>query len=538
MENIPDRSRVGFWVEPRRIFQKLPRDHTPDAVRRLLQSYVRAPEKPRPAQMRYRPRHRDVRRPPFHTSAYFCLHGGFFLTNRARAGSLPTRVTLKVDQITARKRKMKTNPIPSLAMVSVIVLGLGVMGCEDAGQDDGGNLPADVGIILGHVEALAVGGGSAPLAGASVEVGATATQTTTDADGNFELELMPDETVVLTIQANTYLDTQRIVTTNAQGPAYVWATLRSRPTTSIDVTIPTVAAGGQTMVSIKASDNTDFAELIIEAGDLTTAGGAVVDGDIKITAVTWSPAVDPPETYPGPLLARDPNGGAPIQLTTFGMLLVEMKQGGESVNVASGQTVRYTIKVDDTALADQEFASQNLKDYTLDDASGLWVEEGASVTYDNATGTFTADVEHFSHRNCDSPYPHAGNGCVTVTVSAIENEGTNDERILDNIDASVQVGGQSGGAGCYVFGCSWSPGSTVTVDASAHWLPPRGDGRWRTAPAQSVTTSCSQSAGCSGCATVNFEFKFTCDVAGDSCTSTNECCTSLECDDGLCIPVD
>ena len=132
----------------------------------------------------------------------------------------------------------------------------------------------------------------------------------------------------------------------------------------------------------------------------------------------------------------------------LGMFHVEFYQNGDTLNVREGQTISWTMQVNEQ-LQDMALAASglgNLNIYSLDHNSGLWVEDAVERSFSAENGVVTAESTHFSHKNVDQPPPFAANSCLDIEV--VDEKGNR----LNQADVSI-AGRGSARLGCNDIPC-------------------------------------------------------------------------------------
>ncbi|RYY41076.1 MAG: carboxypeptidase regulatory-like domain-containing protein [Chitinophagaceae bacterium] len=133
-------------------------------------------------------------------------------------------------------------------------------------------------------------------------------------------------------------------------------------------------------------------------GVVDAATGAAYTGAVKVFAAYIDPsAQDIGQTIPGSLLANDKDGRR-VVLNSFGMLAVELEgASGQKLQIKSGQNAVLTTAIPTAA---QASAPATIPMWYVDEATGIWKEEGSATKVGN---TYVGNVPHFSFWNCDQP---------------------------------------------------------------------------------------------------------------------------------------
>jgi hypothetical protein len=177
--------------------------------------------------------------------------------------------------------------------------------------------------------------------------------------------------------------------------------------------------------------------LEFEPGDLEfERDHAEVHGDVEIQVTVIDPRVRGHlDAAPAELEGVTVDGDQ-IGLFSYGMLEVEMVQGGRKVQVRRGETVKATM---DVTAGYSLAAGAAIPMWHHDTMSGIWVQErgvDARVRDQDGARLATAELPHFSAWNYDSP----GHGvCAplvvpsTMNVSRVRVTSTNSVGTPDNL---------------------------------------------------------------------------------------------------------
>ena len=139
------------------------------------------------------------------------------------------------------------------------------------------------------------------------------------------------------------------------------------------------------------------AELRLPAGITTTQDGTPYTGIVNVQAYWYDPTEENTITeMPGDLRGVDANGVA-VQLTTYGMMVVELlDDSGAELALNEAMKATLTFPLPQAANAPSEIPMWHLNETT-----GAWEEEGIANRIGNA---MVAEVSHFSFWNCDVPF--------------------------------------------------------------------------------------------------------------------------------------
>lgn len=259
----------------------------------------------------------------------------------------------------------------------VVALALGACG------DDSPSGPTFVPIT--GVAGLVVDAAGAPLDGVAVRAGGV--ETLSGTGGTYALELTGGDAYVAEFSKVGYLTVWKPLTIAPNSQSRLEVTLMAEAAAiAVDVT-----GGGE-------ASGPRGAKVVIPDGGLVTRAGAPVTGSVDVHLTPLDPSV-PAElaAYPGDLRAETADGDT-VLLETFGVMDVTIRQGGEELDVAPGQTLTVSFPAP-SGLASPPATAEL---WSFDEARARWVEEGMS-TYDAGTHTFVAELPHLSPWNIDRP---------------------------------------------------------------------------------------------------------------------------------------
>ncbi len=431
--------------------------------------------------------------------------------------------------------------------------------------------------LVVHVEGKPIDGRATPLQSAQIYLSEAegahehhhhhpkaAPVAVTDAQGDVSISVIADKEYVVHIDADGHDGVVRIVKQTVDSERNIWVTLNEEQKKTI-----LVPRTGEIKVTLgsTAGGSVEPVTLTIEAGDLATdnGNGDPVDGEVEITYGSWDPAVDDPTSLPSDLRTADE------PLVSYGMFHVEFRQGRETLNVRKGQTIGWTMQINE-AMQDMATSADGMGDlniYSLDHNSGLWVEDEVVANYNVDTGVMTTESTHFSHKNCDQPPPFPARSCVIIEV--IDQEGNavpQADTVITGRGPAVQGCNRvactlTDEGGTPIFGQNnrsrrqtgtrpISRQVTYTVTARAHteagyWV--QGQTTVET-KCDDVRINCRRHIDACATATVVLDMNGpaippsapapgddpgACQSNGDSCGSSDECCDGLVCSDYQCF---
>lgn len=159
----------------------------------------------------------------------------------------------------------------------------------------------------------------------------------------------------------------------------------------------------------------DTTKVTVEPGDLVDADEGTLTGNANVCVTPIDPSGGEIDLFPGFAASK---GGQDIMIESFAAVDIEIMQGDQPANIASGKTLKVEFPIPD-ARQNQFTVGETLNDFlwSLNETTGVW-EEGLSVTVDVSTTdptkkAFFAEVPHLSTWNCDRPFQTT---CLTGRV--------------------------------------------------------------------------------------------------------------------------
>ena len=356
----------------------------------------------------------------------------------------------------------------------------------------------------------------------------------TNEAGAATLNVMPDRQYIIHIEADGYDGVARRAKQALDDERTLIVTLRAEQKKM--VTIPESGS-----IEVKLGDtvggSVEPVTLTIEAGDLSVedGDGQAISGEVEITYGSWDPAVDDPSLMPSDLATAEGS------LVSFGMFHVEFRQDGRTLNVRDGQTIAWSMKINDDLAAMAAYAqhAEALNIYGFDHATGLWVKEEVQRSFTPSTGIITTESTHFSHKNVDGPSDSFdANSCLNIRVV--------DEKGNQVNGADIRITGSGAnrsrtGNGCEQLSCTMSAdgepqfndmGERIGVIPDAFQIgynvsaTKRVFGNRSESDSTSVSTTCDDTnirCGRNGCEDVTLTIPM-CRIDGERCETRDQCC--------------
>lgn len=225
---------------------------------------------------------------------------------------------------------------------------------------------------------------------ADVLVAVDGAQTVTNSDGHFILDTPADDgaTIVVALQKQGWVRGLERLDARDGAINVVRAVMMAEA-----AAVPLDASAGGQVTGLRN------AAIVAPPGAFVHADGRPVDGLVDVHLTPLNPAVaEEYDAYPGDGLARDASGTL-IQLETFGVIDVTVRQDGETLDIADGMGVEVQIPLPDPAPLDPP---PTMPLWSFEDESGQWVEEGL-LTLDAQAGVYRGTLPHLSPWNADQP---------------------------------------------------------------------------------------------------------------------------------------
>jgi protocatechuate 3,4-dioxygenase beta subunit len=258
--------------------------------------------------------------------------------------------------------------------------------CSDSTSPDGGSPGGSVGVNgqTGSVMGKVTTTGGNGLFGVTVRIGSVTT--TTDSKGEFLIQKVgAGQRVLVNVGGSAYTTTQKIVPVTAGRTSWVDASVIPYQATQ------TVSGASGGTVSFAG------ATAVFPTNAFVDSKGNAFTGSATVKAAWFDPtAAVFYGCFPGEFSGVRTTGGE-TGIESFGFMSVELYNGAEKLQLASGKTSTLTFPIP-AALRGRAPATIPLWYY--DEAKGKWMEEGQATRSGN---NYVGTVAHFSSWNCDQP---------------------------------------------------------------------------------------------------------------------------------------
>lgn len=257
--------------------------------------------------------------------------------------------------------------------------------------------PAVAPATVGAQGVVKTADGSA-LQGVTVASVGVSNSATTDLQG--KATLVVDVGVPLTLKlskagyADQFVSVQVPATVGSD--AYFEATMRTR---DAPLTLASAAAGG-------TLNGRDGARIVLPANSLVNGSGTPVSGAVSLTMTPVDPTGAGGGGFPGQFAGVKPDGST-TPIVSYGTTEFTVTAGGQALQLAPGKTATIevplyaTLNIDGSPLT----VGSTVPLWSLDEASGIWVQEGAGTVVASASSptgfAMQAVVTHLSWWNAD-----------------------------------------------------------------------------------------------------------------------------------------
>ena len=235
----------------------------------------------------------------------------------------------------------------------------------------------------GNITGKVVTTGGNVLSGIEVSVGNITSYT--NEKGMFFLQDVPaGERVLVNFNSDNYASTQKV------------ATVKPNRTSEVDASMILIGVK-QNLTSSGGSVLFSGAKVDFPANAFVDKSGNAFNGTAQVRATFFDPANDAffgcfPGEFKG---VRTDN--SETQIESFGFINVEILDGTEKLNLASGKQATITLPITSKL---QATAPSTIPLWYYDESKGQWIEEGVATRVGN---NYVGTVGHFSNWNCDQP---------------------------------------------------------------------------------------------------------------------------------------
>jgi hypothetical protein len=258
---------------------------------------------------------------------------------------------------------------------------------NDASDNDGGSQTGTgiFGVVLSTT--------GQPIANARVSFGGG--NATTDASGNFVVRASAGRQIVRA-EADGFVFGVRDVDVFAdEASAVEFRLLPESPAVVVSADEGGEAAGPR------------GAQVTVPAGGLVDASGAPVTGDVNVHLTPLDPTVAA-ELAAAPELIAVNDANANVLLESFGMMDITIRQDGEELQLATGQTMDIVLP----APAGATGLPATMPLWSFNEATGQWEEEGVLTLSEDGSG-WVGSISHMSMWNADVAVE---SGCASGSV--------------------------------------------------------------------------------------------------------------------------
>ena len=231
-------------------------------------------------------------------------------------------------------------------------------------------------------------------------------ETLTDENGTYFLEVNADENTSISAEFNNYAQNSRVVTVEANATTYLNISL-----VVVDAVETFDASAGATIFTKGATIELPTS-YTLEDG---TAYEGQVTAKIAYNRVT---SLDGNRAFPGEYTGLQTDGTTTV-LQSYGFIDVTLSDDvGNKLKMADGSLATLTYPMDTNI----EATPATIPLWYYDITQGIWVEDGVA-TYDAATNTYSGEVTHFTTWNLDAKVARAQyQSCVVdATGAAVTN---------------------------------------------------------------------------------------------------------------------
>jgi hypothetical protein len=297
----------------------------------------------------------------------------------------------------------------------------------EAGQDDDG-ADADATPDAPRIAGRVVDPNGTAIAGVAIVIDGE-TRATTDASGAFDLEADAAQTIVLALEADGFVRGLERVTVSSTATALRVTMLPQAPAIPLDAD-----AGGRVTGQRGAS-------MDAPPGAFVDRQGRAISGMVDVHLTPLNPSLRAElDAYPGDGRARTATGDT-VQLETFGVVDVTVRQGDVDLTIAEGMGVSVEFPLPDPNPATPP---ATIPLWGFDEVAGVWTEEG-TATLDAERGVYVGTIGHLSPWNCDQALEAT---CLRGAVTDASGDGIEGAYVIargvDYIGDASAVAGEGG----------------------------------------------------------------------------------------------
>jgi hypothetical protein len=270
---------------------------------------------------------------------------------------------------------MRTNKL--FFLLVVVVVAFTCVGCGGGGSS-------------GRTNSTGISGTVVDTSGDAlkdVEVESGTKSTTTARDGSYTLGLQAGLDQIVSFTASGYVPSAMHVDVYKNATSYLPVTL-----------MPMAAAHTLNSTTGGTVSGARGASITAPAGAFVDQDGNPISGNVNVQLTPLDPCVEvEAAAYPGELRGLTLDDQT-VGLITDGVLDITVTKGGQTLELAHGQTLEVTIPA--PSCGDAEDTSRT---WYFDEGDAQWVEVDSEAVYDPASKTYAMTVDHLTSYNCDRP---------------------------------------------------------------------------------------------------------------------------------------
>ncbi|MFA6570752.1 MAG: DUF1416 domain-containing protein [Bacteroidota bacterium] len=267
-----------------------------------------------------------------------------------------------------------------LAFLLLVLIFAGLPACKKYDNPiDNGN-GANKGTVSGTVTTT----NKIAISGVEVRVGNLVAYTNNK--GSFLLSgVSAGDKVIVSFTMDNYTTTQKIVTVKAGRVSYVDASV--------------IPVGKKQNLDALNGGTVQFngASVVLLPNSIVDSRSVAFTGTATVKATYFDPSNNVfYGCFPGEFEGLR-NDNSVTQIESFGFIAVELLNGTEKLQLASGKPATITMPI---TQKQQATAPQTIPLWYFDESRGQWIEEGSANKVGN---NYVGTVRHFSNWNCDQP---------------------------------------------------------------------------------------------------------------------------------------